>query len=205
VQQADKKDEVVFSGALFFGSFLLNKVANKQKWMKYFDASVYLPFAKPLFLFINGNKDYFYNVVPYHKTYSLIPKEQWNICIKPGIQHTLKDAWDFSNEIRCFFESVIYKGTPLAKVESLSRDNSLIKLTYKSNVSIVDAEFWYLNDSTSTNSERVWMSQKVKPDNDNQIITCPFPAGGFKFGFFYLKDARDYSVSSEFIMGKSIK
>jgi hypothetical protein len=25
VQQADKKDEVVFSGALFFGSFLLGK------------------------------------------------------------------------------------------------------------------------------------------------------------------------------------
>jgi dienelactone hydrolase len=179
----------------------LNRLSleNKQKWMKYFDPSVYLPFAHPRFLFINGNKDLFYNVIPYHKTYTLVDRNQRTICIKPEMQHSHIYGWE-PEEIRYFFESVINNGCPLIKVSSVLVKDSLIKLSYQSPVTLSLAEFYYTNDSVSTNAKREWTMQKAEIGPDKQTVIIPRPKEGFKYAFFFLMDYRNLAVSSEFII-----
>lgn len=172
---------------------------DKQKWMKYFDPSSYLPFAQPKFLFINGNKDLFYNVVPYHKTYRLVNSKNRTVYIKPDMLHSHGYGWE-PNEIHYFFESVVNHGPKLIKIISVLNQKSAIKLSYQSPVMLSMAEFYYTNDSVSTNAKREWLIQKAVINPDNQTVTITKPHEGFKYAFFYLKDIKNSSVSSEFII-----
>ena len=183
-----------------FFKFPLQKLSasDKQKWMKNFDPSSYLRSAKPPFLFVNGNKDRFYNVVPYDKTYNLIPVNQRTICIIPNMPHGHESGWE-PHEIRYFFESILNQKSPMTKVSSVSKSNNELSISYNSPVSLWYAEFYYSNDTTSTNEQRVWMSQRATIDSNNQTVSCLLPKEGFKYGFFYLKDHRNVSVSSAFI------
>ena len=173
--------------------------ANKSKWMKYFDPSSYLSSAKPQFLFVNGNKDRFYNVVPYDKTYNLMPENQRTICIIPNMPHGHESGWE-PHEIRYFFESILNRKSALIKINAVSKFADSLKLSYTSPVSLLHAEFYYSNDTTSTNEQRTWKSQKAAIDSDKQTVSCLLPKEGFRYGFFYLKDHRNISVSSEFII-----
>jgi dienelactone hydrolase len=172
---------------------------NQQKWMKYFDPSSYLPFAQPPFLFINGNKDFAYGVIPCHKTYSLIGKDHRTISIIPDMRHGHNEGWA-PPEIHCFFESVLNNGVPLTKIVSIHVEETEIKLTYQSPVSLSRAEFYYTNDTITPNVKRDWIMQKTSINREKHTVTIPKLKEGFKFGFFYLTDIRNISVSGEFIV-----
>lgn len=179
----------------------LNKlsISNKEKWMTFFDPAVYLPFARPKFLFLNGNKDKFYNVVPYDKTYRLVSPAQRTICIKPDMRHSHEWGWE-SKEIHYFFESVINAGNPVTTVTEISEKDSVISVSYKSVNAVVSAEFWYSSDSISTNESRVWNVKGGKIDPDGKVIFCKTPKEKFKYAFFYLTDKTKISVSSAFVI-----
>lgn len=172
--------------------------ANKQKWMHYFDPSSYMAFAKPSFLFVNGNTDPFYNVVPYHKTYSLIDKSKRTICIKPAMMHSHEHGWEPA-EIRVFFESVVNRGKPLIKVIAVADGKSEIKLTYHAPVPLSVAEWYYTNDDVSENAKRTWIMQQAVINPDKKTVTVAKPSQGYKYAFFYLKDQRNVAVSSAFL------
>ncbi len=172
---------------------------DKQKWMRYFDPSVYLPFAKSRILFVNGNKDSHYNVVPYHKTYLQVKKNRRTICIKPDMLHSHAHGWE-PDEIQHFFEQELRDVKPLTRIKHLNAEGVSIKLTYQSPVSLSQAEFYYSNDTISTNAARVWLKETAVIDPKKSRVTITKPKEGFKYGFFYLKDARNISVSSQFII-----
>ncbi|GLU56561.1 alpha/beta hydrolase family protein [Dyadobacter frigoris] len=173
--------------------------AVRKKWMKYFDPSSYMPYAKPQFLFVNGNKDRFYNVIPYDKTYKLIPEAQRSMCLIPDMKHGHEVGWE-PHEIRYFFENVINQTAPLSKVKQIVMKDSSLTASYSSPVSLRTADFYYSNDTTSLNENRVWSSKKVQIDSKTKTLYCPVPKERFKYGFFYLKDHRNVSASSEFII-----
>ncbi|MFD1145224.1 alpha/beta hydrolase family protein [Larkinella insperata] len=172
---------------------------SRRKWMKFFDPSAYLPYAQPKFLFVNGNTDRFYNVIPYHKTYSLVSANQRTMCLIPNMAHGHEAGW-IPHEIRYFFESVLNDGVPLVQVAPVVADDSTLRLAYQSPVSILTAEFHYSNDTTSLNEQRVWSKQQATVDPKTRTVTSPMPKEGFQYGFFYLKDHRNVSVSSPFLV-----
>jgi dienelactone hydrolase len=172
---------------------------NKTKWMTFFDPSLYLPFAKPQFLFINGNKDLYFNVVPYQKTIRLLPQEQRTICIKPDMEHNYQEGWA-PVEIKFFFESVINQSNPLLKVYQPSASESIAQVKCNSPMLIKSAVFYYSNDSLSSNLERVWSIKETQIDFTKNMITCEIAKRNYKYGFFYLHEKRDMAVSSEFII-----
>lgn len=189
-----------YDEADFFKEYLnhLSK-DNKQKWIKYFDPSEYLPFAQQKFLFINGNKDKHYNVVPYHKTYSLIPKKQRTICIKPDMGHSHPSGWA-PPEIKCFFESIVNQTEPLPNVRKITVKDSMVNLFYSSPKSITAALFYYSNDTVSLNGKRQWEMRETFIDTDKHEVTCIISKKEYKYGFFFLRDFRNLTVSSEFII-----
>ena len=171
---------------------------NRKKWMSYFDPSVYLPFAKAKFCFVNGNKDKFYNVVPYSKTYNLIPESQRTVMLIPDMKHSHQWGWE-PHEIRYFTESVLNGKAPLTRVGKATIAEGRIRSTYEGPVSLWSAEFYFSNDTLSDNESRVWSKQKVNIDRDKKTLSTAIPQEGYKFGFFYVRDHRNVYASSEFI------
>ncbi len=171
----------------------------KEKWMKFFDPSVYLPFACEPFLFINGNKDKHYNVIPYHKTYSLVSPDIRTICIKPNMRHGHKEGWE-PPEIKCFFESIVNGGDSLPKINNVFLKNTMIDLCYHSKWPIDSAMFYYSNDTVSLNIDREWRKKDVVINPEKDLVQCTISKEDFSFGFFTLTDERGVSVSSEFII-----
>lgn len=171
----------------------------KKKWMTYFDPSVYLPYASTSFLFINGNKDKFYNIVPYHKTYELPKKSAKNICLKPDMLHSHPDGWK-PIEIRYFLESVVNDGIPLPKLGVIRREKATVEVDYTAAVGLQSASFFYSSDTTSLNENRIWSEIEAQIDPVQQKISCKIANVDFGYAFFYVTDHREVSVSSPILV-----
>jgi len=182
----------------------LNKLSNsgRAKWMRYFDPSVYMPFAAPQFCFVNGNKDKHYNVVPYSKTYNLVPENRRHVLLLPEMKHSHDWGWE-PHEIRYFMENILEKRTPLTTIANVTKGGDKVSASYQGPVSLWFADFYYSNDTTSTNEERVWLKQKVKIDSDKKTLSTAMPKEKFKYGFFHVKDHRNLSASSPFIFNEN--
>ncbi|MFZ4456877.1 MAG: alpha/beta hydrolase family protein [Bacteroidales bacterium] len=185
-----------YSDCVFQSDLAKMNPSDSLKWLKNFDPSSYLPYAKPRFLFINGNKDGWFFVNAYHKTYSLIKPEQRTVTIFPDMKHSHTDGWALE-EIKYFFESVLNKGYPLIKVGKTAIWDSLISVQFDTNISVSAASFYYTNNLNAPNTKREWKEQQVTVDNRTKTVFCKMPE--FKIGFFTLKDVRNLSVSSEYI------
>lgn len=171
---------------------------NKNKWMRYFDPSVYLPFSQAQFCFVNGNKDKFYNVIPYSKTYNLVPESQRTVLLLPDMKHSHEWGWE-PHEIRYFTESVLNGKPSLTRLGKIANDGSQLSTTFVSPVTLWSAEFHFSNDTLSDNESRVWLKQKVAIDRNKKTLSTAVPKEGFKYGFFHVKDHRNVSASSAFI------
>ncbi|WP_176801419.1 alpha/beta hydrolase family protein [Kriegella aquimaris] len=167
----------------------------EAQWMKYFDPSVYLPLAEPSLLFINGNKDYFYNIVPYYKTFNLPAKSEKNISLKPDMKHGHLEGWQ-PIEIRYFFESVVNGGVSLPKIEEIKPNHPSLRSKFHSFAGLRSVRLYYSSDTLSTNAERKWLDVAAKIDQEKMEIEGTPPDGDFKYAFFYTTDNRELSVSS---------
>jgi len=171
--------------------------SEQKSWLDYYDPSVYLPFASMPVLFINGNKDKHYNVVPYHKTYQLVPAGQRYLCIKPNMKHGHPPGWE-PVEIKCFFDQLRNDGPSMPKVLKQNETDSTIGFWTTGNV--VEATFYFSNQTSALNEQRIWQSIPVTSLPANGMITIQKPATGFKYAFLQVSDATKVSASSEFII-----
>lgn len=173
---------------------------NKKKWMENFDPSAYLPGSRyTRFLFLNGNKDRFYNVVPYHKTYSLVPADRRKVLIIPEMKHSHYHGWE-PHEIKYFFDGLFFEKAPLPDVGETKTGGDEISATFSSPVKLHTAEFHYSNDTESPNETRKWSVQRAEIDHENGTISVKLPQEGFRYGFFYIRDNRNVSASGEFVI-----
>ncbi len=164
-------------------------------WMRYFDPSVYLPFAAPSLFFINGNKDFFYNMIPYYKTFDIAGKCDKNIRIQPDMKHGHVEGWQ-PEEIRYFFESVLNSGVPLPKIGNIEPVDSTFIAGFSSVIGLRYARFYYSSDTISTNASRKWSDVAAQIDQTRKRISCKTPGVDFSYAFFYVTDNREASVSS---------
>ncbi|NGM60920.1 alpha/beta fold hydrolase [Sphingobacterium sp. SGG-5] len=175
------------------------KTEDKAKWIKYFDPSSYLQQAKIPFLFINGSTDRHFNVIPYHQTYSLVADDKRFVNIVPDMKHSHSAGW-LLHEPRAFFDHYAHGYGQVPRLGSVEDGDSQISALYDSPVSLYSAEFFYSSDTSSTNQHRVWSSVRAKYDPMSRKIFCPTPHEGFKYGFFFMRDHRNLSASSVFIL-----
>lgn len=184
---------------VFKASLMTLSAEGRHRWMTWFDPSVYLPSAKIPFLFLNGNKDRFYNVLPYHKTYSLLHPSKRNVCIVPDMQHNHIAGWE-PPEVKAFIDQVLFRNTKLAKVKRIEETPGQIVLSYQSAEPLSTAAFYYTNDVGAKNEQRNWTRQEAQIHADTKKVTTARVKGGFKYGFFHLKDVKNRSASSEFLI-----
>ncbi|HEY5499663.1 MAG TPA: acetylxylan esterase, partial [Bacteroidales bacterium] len=178
----------------FGKEFMKMTQAGHDKWMKYFDPSSYLPNATQPLFFINGNIDFFYNIVPYSKCYDLVKCEK-NISLRPNMKHGHLEGWQ-PVEIKYFFDSKINDGTSLPHVDLISISDSIVSSAYSSVVGLRSASFYYSSDTLSSNQNREWSEVEARIDPHQKTISCRMPDQKFQYAFFYTTDHREVSVSS---------
>ncbi len=84
----------------------------RDRWVKTFDPSQYLPGVKCPILFINGTNDFAYPMDSYLKSYNLVPGAK-NLSMRVRLPHG--HIWTFP-EVDAFIDAALKQGKPLAKV-----------------------------------------------------------------------------------------
>jgi dienelactone hydrolase len=186
-----------FHDEIIFKKNFVNMTADeKALWMAKLDPKNYLPYSQCPTLFINGNSDGCFDIVPFDKTTKLIPQSNRYVRITPNMGHDHPVGWR-PKEIAAFFNSIFNDGVPLARITTVEKRDTILRLGYESKMTLKQARFYYSNDTISINAERSWSSIPAKISKEE--IECPVPQEGFIMGFLYVTDVMDLGVSSGLI------
>jgi len=186
-------DEIVLDRKFF------NRLSkeNKTIWMNKIDPKNYLIYSQCPTLFISGNTDGCFDIEPFNKTTKLIPNKNRHISIIPGMGHDHPIGWK-PREIAVFFNSIFKNGTPLAKITQIEKQDTSIRFGYESSLTIKKANFYYSNDTISSNEKRIWKSVPAKITE--KYIESPVPNEGYTMGFLQIIDVMDLRISSELLI-----
>ncbi len=166
-------------------------------WMNKIDPKNYIVYSKCPTLFITGNKDGCFDIVPFDKTTKLIQESNRHIKITPNMGHSHPDGWE-PKEIASFFNSIFKEGIPLPKITGIEKQDSIIRFSYESSLTLKDARLYYSNDTININEKRIWESIPAEIFQDR--IESQYPSEGFKFAFLYTTDVIGLSISSELLI-----
>jgi dienelactone hydrolase len=178
--------------------------SDKKTWLTNLDPSVYLSKTNMKTLFLNGNKDKFFTVVPYAKTYNLVNRQNRYITIIPDMKHGHNYGWD-PVEIKYFFDDVLSNKNSFPKVLSINFKDTLLTASYHSPTPIVSATLYYSNDAATPSENRIWQVKKVAINSDKASINANIAQNEFKFAFFHLKNSSGISFSSEYIFQERLE
>ncbi|MBI2946809.1 MAG: prolyl oligopeptidase family serine peptidase, partial [Verrucomicrobia bacterium] len=117
----------------------------RDRWVKYFEPSKYLPGVRCPILFVNGTTDFAYPLDSYQKSYRLVPRGA-DLCVKVGMKHGHKEGWSIP-EIDLYVDAVLKKGVPLPKVGKMEIVRGEARVAFRSNMPITKAELHYTTDS----------------------------------------------------------
>ena len=79
----------------------------RERWLRWFDPSVWLPGARCPMLFLNGTKDFAYPPDSYRKTYQLVPAAQRTTAVRVDLPHG--HIWTFG-EVDAFMDHALKPG-----------------------------------------------------------------------------------------------
>jgi dienelactone hydrolase len=170
---------------------------DKSVWMQTIDPSNYIGFTKCPVLFVNGNTDGCFDILPWYKTTLLVPEQNRYLCMIPGMNHDHPNGWR-PREIASFINYVLNNGVNFAKIINEGVSDSIIHFTTDSKLELKSATFWFSKDTLSSNAERIWKSIPAKITGNK--ITCPVPREGFLFGFLFTRDIMELGASGELII-----
>lgn len=172
-------------------------------WLKLWDPSQYLPFAKMPMLWVTGTNDFAYPMDSLQKSYRL-PTGERKIVLRIRMPHGHGGAGENPKEILAFADSVVNKGTPLAKLDAQEilppskQDTDLrpvARVKFWSQTPIKDAVLAYTADD-GVWKDRKWESVNATLNQEKGYAEARLPAET-KVWYFMLTDERGLLVSSE--------
>jgi dienelactone hydrolase len=101
--------------------------ALRERWVKNFDPSRYLPGVKCPILFLNGTNDFAYPLDSYKKSYGLV-RAPWNLSVRVLLKHG--HIWTFG-EVDAFIDSHLKRGDPLPRLGAMSREGSTVSAAFE--------------------------------------------------------------------------
>jgi len=134
----------------------------RQRWVRLFDPSQYLPGVRIPILFINGTNDFAYPLDSYQKSYRLVPGPV-DVRIEVRMRHSHPDGWA-PKEIGLFVDSVLCGGDPLPRLGPTQQSGSKVWASVTAKVPLVKAELHYTLDQGPW-QKRSWQSQPAALHN----------------------------------------
>lgn len=171
----------------------LNKLTPEQRdrWMRWWDPSVYRHEAQGPFLWVTGAADHFYPLFAFQKSYQL-PQGARTLSIRVQMQHG-HGPGEIPDEIRVFADSVLKEGIPLARITDQGRNGSEVRATYTARVGVVKAELNHTRDIGPWENRKWEINAAHLTDTG---VTTTLPAGTRVF-YLNLFDKRGAVVSTE--------
>jgi len=162
-------------------------------WLKLWDLSQYVCYAKLPMLLCNGTNDHFYPMDSWQKTYRTA-KGKRTICCRVRMGHSHPPAGD-PQEITAFANHILKGEPPLAHITTQGRDGNNVWATYQSQSPITKAELNY-TDATGNWEKRKWQTIPAQHLANTAKITATLPETATVY-YLNLIDERGYIVSTE--------
>lgn len=163
--------------------------SRREKWVRNFDPSAYLPSVTCPIMFINGTNDFAYPLDSYKKCYDLV-KDKKTLSIKVRMPHG--HIWTFK-EVDAFIDSHLKASKFLAKVDALETKDGVASVKVYPAVPIKKAMLHFaINEGPW--QKRLWETIPASVSND--VISAKLPAGKPIVYYISLIDERDFEVSS---------
>jgi dienelactone hydrolase len=172
----------------------LAKMSAKQadRWMAWWDPSVYLGRARMPLLWVTGSNDFAYTFNALQPSYRL-PKGPRTLCIRLRMPHGHGGAGENPEEIRAFADSILKGGPPLPRITKQGRDGRNVWATFLSKVPLAKVELNYTKDSGPW-QERKWESVPARLDG-SRVSACLLE--GTRVYYLNVVDSRGCVVSTE--------
>jgi dienelactone hydrolase len=143
----------------WIGRLAKMKPEQRERWVRWFDPSRYLPEVSCPILFVNGTNDFAYPLDSYQKSYRAVPGHI-DLCIRVAMPHGHSVGWA-PVEIGLFVDSVLTGGVPLATIEPMQTKGNGVQATFSSKTPIVTAQLHYTTDGGAW-QQRKWQSIPAK-------------------------------------------
>ena len=168
--------------------------AQRERWVKWFDPSQYLPQVRCPILFLNGTNDFAYPLDSYRRSYDLVPKQR-TLSIIPRLPHG--HIWTF-REVDFFVDSVLKEGEPLPVLGDLQTAGRAVSTTVNiAPARLKEAALHYTTDAGAWQN-REWKSlpATIEQAGERTIIRAMLPEGTQLVYYLAVKDSRDATVST---------
>jgi dienelactone hydrolase len=162
----------------------------RERWVRCFDPSSYLPQVRCPILFLNGTTDFAYPMDSYKKSYSLVKSPRW-ISVQIGLPH--HHIWNFG-EVLAFVDYALKGDAPLPRISEMRIRDGKARATVRSDTGISKAELCYTTD-TGAWQQRKWQSRAFPAGNGK--IFAPLPSERPLVCFISVTDGRGLMVSTQ--------
>jgi dienelactone hydrolase len=169
--------------------------ALRDRWVRNFDPSRYLPGVTCPSLFVNGTNDFAYPLDSYRKSYRAVPGSR-QLCITVRMPHGHQAGWR-PVEIGLFVDSVLKEGKPLPRLGELSINGGTATVQFQSEVPVSAAQVHYTTDG-GVWKERDWTS--VEASIEGNLVRGSVPEAGPLVAFATVRDRRGAVTSTEHVV-----
>jgi dienelactone hydrolase len=164
----------------------------RDRWVRYFDPSRYLPGVSCPILFINGTNDFAYPLDSYQKSYRLVPGRV-DLRIEAPMRHSHPDGWA-PKEIGLYVDSVLAGGDPLPRLGPMKTGDGKATAPFTAKVPVTRGQLHYTTDSGPW-QERAWQSVDARLTGGS--VEADLPAGRPLVCYLSVTDERGAMVSTE--------
>jgi len=165
-----------------------------ERWMRWWDPSVYLPAARMPMAWVTGTNDFAYTMNALQKSYRL-PKGPRTLCIRIRMPHGHGPAGEAPREIHAFADSILKGGDPLPTFTAQGRDGHQVWATFESQRPIARAELCFTVDRGNWQDRR-WEAAPAQLAPGRATAALP---DGVAVYYLNLFDCRDCVVSTEHV------
>ena len=159
----------------------------RDRWVKTFDPSAYLPGVKCPILFLNGTNDFAYPLDSYRKCFELV-KSPKVLSVHERLPHG--HIWTFG-EVDAFIDSHLKHGGPLPEVGAMTRDGDTVKVMAKGNLKAAHLHYAV---ATGPWQKREWKSLPAEVMDGR--VTAKLPATRPLVYYLAVTDSRGLEVSA---------
>jgi dienelactone hydrolase len=163
-----------------------------DRWMRWWDPSVYLPEAPMPFLWVTGSNDFAYTMNALQLSYRL-PTGRRTLCVRLRMPHGHGGAGERPREIQVFADHVLKDGPALPRITGQGREGRSVWASFESAVPVVRAELNITRDEGRW-QDRKWEAIPAGVSNGRMTATLPEAVRVYYMNLF---DDRECAVSTE--------
>lgn len=166
----------------------------RERWIRLYDPSQYLPACQVPILFVNGTNDFAYPLDSDMKSYRAVPGPK-NLRITVNMPHGHPPGWK-PEEIGAFVDQSLRDGMPLPRLGPPEMRGGRCTASVEGKTKPVAAELHFTIDAGPVNKRR-WTT--IPADVSEAEISVHAPPPETTVWFFTTTDRRGLTVSSEVV------